>query len=260
MRGLGEVAERLRRSTVQVRAGRREKGGGSGVVWEAGGLILTNSHVARAPLLEVEFWDGRCLRASVTARDTRRDLAALLVEGAGTFEAPPVGDSDAVRTGELVIAVGNPLGFAGALSTGTVHSREGGWLRAAVQLAPGNSGGPLANARGEVIGINTAILNGLGLAVPSNTARDFLRNGARPSLGVTLQPVHLGLQVLEVMRGGAAERANLRVGDILLTRFDALNAALDSERAVLRIHFLRGDGRKVREAVVALRAPVGAAA
>jgi serine protease Do len=260
MRGLGEVAERLRRSTVQVRPGTRERGGGSGVVWEAGGLILTNSHVARAPVLEVEFWDGRCLRANLTGRDARRDLASLLVEGAGTFEAAPSGDSDAVRTGELVIAVGNPLGFAGALSTGTVHSRKGGWLRAAVQLAPGNSGGPLANARGEVIGINTAILNGLGLAVPSNTVRDFLRNGARPSLGVTLRPVHLGLQILEVARGGAGDRANLRAGDILLTGFDALNAALDSERPALRIHFLRGDGRKVRETVVSLRAPVEAAA
>jgi len=230
------------------------------VVWDAGGLILTNSHVARAPLLEVELWDGRCLQAKVSSRDTRRDLASLRVDRAESLEAAPVGDSDLVRTGELVIAVGNPLGFAGALSSGTVHSREGGWLRAAVQLAPGNSGGPLANARGEVVGINTAILNGLGLAVPSNTARDFLRNGARPSLGVTLQPVHLGLQVLEVAPGGAADRANLRAGDILLTRFDALNAALDADRGVLRIHFLRGDGRKVREAVVSLRAPVGAAA
>ena len=135
MRGLGEVAERLRRSTVQVRAGRRERGGGSGVVWDAGGVILTNAHVARTRELEVELWDGSCLPARVTSRDPRRDLASLRVEGTAGLEAAPVGDSDAVRAGELVIAVGNPLGFAGALSTGTVHSREGGWLRAAVQLA-----------------------------------------------------------------------------------------------------------------------------
>src|SRR5690349_13010222 len=122
MRGLGEVAERLRRGTVQVRAGRRERGGGSGVVWDAGGLILTNAHVARAPELEVELWDGRVLRAKVTSKDPRRDLAALRVDASG-LEAAALGDSDAVRTGELVIAVGNPLGFAGALSTGTVHSR-----------------------------------------------------------------------------------------------------------------------------------------
>ena len=128
------------------------------------------------------------------------------------LKAAPVGDSDAVRPGELVIAVGNPLGFAGALSTGTVHSREGRVARAAVQLAPGNSGGPLANARGEVIGMNTAILNGLGLAVPSNTARDFVQGGARPALGVVLRPVQLGLLLLEVEPGGAADRSSLRAG------------------------------------------------
>jgi len=260
MRGLGEIAERLRRSTVQVRTGSRERGGGSGIVWDASGLILTNSHVARAAELEVELWDGRCLRAQVTSRDTRRDLAALRVAGAASLENAPAGDSDAVRTGELVIAVGNPLGFAGALSTGTVHSREGGWLRASVQLAPGNSGGPLANALGEVIGINTAILNGLGLAVPSNTVREFLRSGALPALGVVLRPVHLGLLLLEVVPGGAADSASLRAGDILLTRFADLNAALDSGRDVVRLHFLRGDGRRVREAAVRLGARVEAAA
>jgi serine protease Do len=261
MRGLGEVAERLRRSTVQVR-GRRERGVGSGVVWDANGLILTNSHVARAPELDVEFWDGRLLRAQVTSRDRRRDLATLRIESsqAASLEAAAVGDSDALRPGELLIAVGSPMGFAGALSTGTLHSREGGWIRAAVQLAPGNSGGPLANARGEVIGINTAILNGLGLAVPSRTIGEFLRSGARPSLGVTLRPVHLGLALLEVEPGGAADRASLRAGDILLTRFEDLNEALDSGREVLRVHFLRGDGRQVRETSVRLGAQVGAAA
>ena len=259
MRSLGEVAERLRRATVQVRAGRRERGGGSGVVWDAAGLILTNAHVARAPELEVELWDGRVSRARVTSRDTRRDLAALRID-AGSLEAVAAGDSSALRPGELVIAVGNPFGFAGALSSGTVHSLEGGWIRASVQLAPGNSGGPLANARGEVIGINTAILNGLGLAVPSNTAVDFLRRGPRPALGVTMRPVQLGLLILEVEPGGAGARANLRKGDVLLTRFDDLHTALDSGREVLRLHFLRGDGRQVREAVVRLGVPVEAAA
>jgi serine protease Do len=159
-----------------------------------------------------------------------------------------------------VIAVGSPLGFAGALSTGTIHSIEGGWIRAGVQLAPGNSGGPLANALGEVIGINTAILNGLGLAVPSNTVRDFLRYGARPALGVTLRPVPPGLMILDVEPGGSADRASLRRGDILLTRLEDLHAALDSGRDVLRLHFLRGDGRQVREVFIRLSATVEAAA
>src|SRR5882724_6243989 len=127
MRGLGEVAERLRRSTVQVRIGRRERGGGSGVVWGADGLVLTNAHVARAPEMEVELWDGHCFPARVTSRDSRRDLAALRIvaselETATALEAATAGDSDAVCPGEIVIAVGSPLGFAGALSTGTVHS------------------------------------------------------------------------------------------------------------------------------------------
>jgi serine protease Do len=135
-----------------------------------------------------------------------------------------------------------------------------GWIRAGVQLAPGNSGGPLANARGEVIGINTAIANGLGLAVPSNIARDFLRNGAHPALGVTLRPVHLGLLVLEVEKGGAADHASLRAGDTLLIRHDQLHAALDSGRELIKLHFLRGDGRQVREAAVRLGAHVEAAA
>jgi serine protease Do len=259
MRGFGEVAERLRRCTVQVRNGERGRGGGSGVVWGADGLVLTNAHVARSPEPEIEMWDGRCFRARVTSRDSRRDLAILRIE-ATSLEAVAAGDSDAVRPGEIVIAVGNPLGFAGALSTGAVHSVAGGWIRAGVQLAPGNSGGPLANARGEVIGINTAIVNGLGLAVPSKTAIDFLRHGARPSLGVVLRPVQLGLLLLEVEAAGRAALAGLRAGDVLLTRFDDLNAALDSGREVLRLHFLRGEGRQVREASVRLEARVEAAA
>src|SRR5256885_7352343 len=79
MRGFGDVAERLRRSTVQVRLGPRERGGGSGVVWSTDGLVLTNAHVARAPEMEVELWDGRCFPARVSSRDSRCDLAALRI-------------------------------------------------------------------------------------------------------------------------------------------------------------------------------------
>jgi serine protease Do len=177
------------------------------------------------------------------------------------------GDSTALRPGELVIAFGNPLGFAGALSTGVVHSVGAlpgmgpqPWIRADVRLAPGNSGGPLANAEGRIIGINTAIVNGLGVAVPAQTALDFLRRGASPSLGVVLRPVDLGLLLLEVDPEGAAAGASLRPGDILLTRHDALTAALDSGRPTLRLHFLRGDRSRVREVVVRLAGAVEAAA
>jgi serine protease Do len=262
MRGFGEIGERLRRSTVQVRAGKR--GAGSGIVWNSGGLILTNAHVARGAEAEVELWDGRRFPARVGVRDARRDLATLRIAVSATaasgLEAATVGDSAALRAGELVIAVGNPLGFAGALSTGIVHSSGERWIHADVQLAPGNSGGPLANAQGQVVGINTAIVNGLGAAVPARVALDFLERGARPALGVTMRPVHLGLLLLEVEKGGAADQASLRAGDVLLTQFEALNEALDSGRATLRVHFLRDDQTRVREAVVRLDARMEAAA
>src|SRR5260370_20261796 len=208
MRGFGDIAERLRRSTVQIFNG-ADRGQGSGIVWSAGGLILTNAHVARTPQAEIGLWDGRRFQARVASRDPRRDLATLRIVVADgptpSLEPAAPGDSTTLRPGELVIAIGNPLGFAGALSTGAVHSvgrlpgmgSQSG-LRAADQHAPGNSGGPLANAEGRVIGINTAIVNGLGVAVPAHTALEFLRRGAPPSLGVMLRPVPLGLLLLEI--------------------------------------------------------------
>ena len=268
MRGFGDIAERLRRSTVQIFNG-ADQGRGSGIVWSAGGLILTNAHVARTPQAEIELWDGRRFQSRVASRDPRRDLATLRIidSDAPTLEPATPGDSTALRPGELVIAIGNPLGFAGALSTGVVHSvgrlpgmGSQNWIRADVQLAPGNSGGPLANADGRVIGINTAIVSGLGVAVPAHTALEFLRRGAPPSLGVVLRPVPLGLLLLEVDPEGAAANASLLAGDILLTRYDALSTALDSGSPTLKLQFLRGDRTRVREAVVRLAAVVEAAA
>ena len=262
MRGLGEIAERLRRSTVEVRL-KGNRGGGSGVVWSNAGLVLTNAHVARAGQAEVELWDGRSLAARVVSRDARRDLALLRI-AATNLEPAATGDSAALRPGELVMAIGSPLGFAGALSRGMVHSIgpiEGmgpqPWIRAGVRLAPGNSGGPLANARGQVIGINTAIVNGLGVAIPSNAAADFVERGPRPALGVTLQPVPLGLLLLEIEAAGAAAAASLKAGDILLMSLAELHAALDSGEEVVKLRFLRGaepDSRRlpVRETHVRL--------
>lgn len=282
MLGFGEIAERLRRSTVHIANGGRERGGASGVVWAADGLILTNAHVARSTRPEVELWDGRQFAARVTGHDARRDLAALRIEANG-LPAATVGDSSALRAGELVIAVGNPLGFAGAVSTGVIHSigplagmGRQNWVRMTARLAPGNSGGPLANARGEVIGINTAIVNGLGAAVPSRDIGEFLRRGSRPRLGVALRPVmydgqRLGLLILEVEPEGAAAMASLRIGDILvgvggrsIESLDTLNDALDSGAPVVRLAFLRGDRAHVREAVAQIQtssmAEVGAGA
>jgi serine protease Do len=260
----GEIAEQLRRSTVQVTV-EGGRGSGSGVIWSANGLILTNAHVARGRQAQVELWDGRRFEARVTARDPRRDLAALRIQAAN-LPAATVGDSAAVRPGELVLAVGNPLGFAGALSTGTVHSigalpgmpgRQ--WIRANLRLAPGNSGGPLANAEGRVVGVNTAVLNGLGVAAPSNAAAGFLVQGPRPALGVTLRPLPYGLEILAVEADGPAAVASLQPGDVLLGSFEDLNQALDAGRETMRVQFLRG-GNRVRETVVRFPAPAAVAA
>src|SRR3984957_12585408 len=208
-RALGEVAERLRRSTVQVRL-RDAQAGGTGVIATADGRIVTNAHVARGKQASVELWDGRELPATLLARDARRDLATLQI-AAGGLPAAVFGDSNKLRVGELVIAIGNPMGFSGALTTGVVHALGNlpgfgaqSWVLADVRLAPGNSGGPLADAHGRVIGINTMIVNGLGAAVPANAVKSFLRRGESGfTLGVTVQPVRLedrrfGLLVLKV--------------------------------------------------------------
>ncbi|MDQ2787451.1 MAG: trypsin-like peptidase domain-containing protein [Chloroflexota bacterium] len=271
------MAAQLRRSTVQVR-GRREPfgqhGGGSGVIWRADGLILTNAHVARGPQALIELADGRKFAATVTARDERRDLAALQVD-ATDLPAAVIGDSDALRVGALVLAVGNPLGLTGALTTGVVHAaaspdgpRQHGWVRADVRLAPGNSGGPLADAAGRVIGINSMIAGGLALAVPSNAVERFLRGtAARPALGVTMRPVRLplggktvfGLLIMDVAAGGPAETAGLLTGDVLIgtggalfVRPDGLMHALDDAAPddILRLDIVRGGRRIVIDARV----------
>jgi serine protease Do len=233
---------------------------GSGVIWDDAGLIVTNAHVAREPKLRVELWDGRSFEASVVARDSRRDLASLRIAAAG-LPAVIAGDSAALRVGELVMAVGNPLGFVGALTTGVVHALTRRWVQADVRLAPGNSGGPLADARGRVIGINTMIAGGLALAVPSNSVTQFLRRGAEGiGLGVVVRPVGEGVLVLGVEPGSPAARSSIMVGDLLVgangRRFvsieDLGEAIQASQGGVLRLQFQRGGPAGLRETAVHL--------
>jgi serine protease Do len=268
--GFGEIAERLRRSTVQVSStGGRRRGAGSGVIWSADGLIITNAHVAHDSTARILMWDGSAHDAKLLHRDPRRDLASLKIEAAGLAAATP-GDSSALRVGELVIAIGNPMGFIGALTTGVVHSlpNRKQWVAADVRLAPGNSGGPLADANGRVVGINTMIAGGLALAVPSNAVGDFLngRGVCGPRLGVTLQPVPLrggalGYLLITVDPDSAAERASLMIGDLLIAAsgkpfasVDDLSDTLDSAGETLDLQFLRGDRRRTRSTAVRLRA------
>ena len=280
--GFGEIAEKLRRSTVLIHAGGR--GGGSGVIWSSDGTIITNAHVARGAQIGLQLWDGREFHATVASRDPHRDVAALrvnLTNPATNLPSAVIGDSSQVRPGELAIAIGNPLGFIGALATGVIHavgtlrglgSRP--WVQADVRLAPGNSGGPLADARGHVIGINTMVAGRLALAIPSNVVQDFLSAGPSDSwLGVTVHPVQIprsnvaggsghtfGLVLLEVEPRSPASSASLLPGDILLSAEQkAFTSAGDLSRALqgngprlLRLEFLRGDYSRVRRVTVQL--------
>jgi serine protease Do len=173
---LKSAAERLRRITVQARAHRM--GEGSGVIWSRNGLIVSNAHVARAGSIEIELWDGRVFEGRVRWRDPRRDLALITIPATGLPEAV-LGDVSALRTGEIVLALGHPFGLANALALGVVHglARDPGrtrWIRADIRLAPGNSGGPLANVAGEVIGLNTLVAGGLAHAIPVSVVQRFL--------------------------------------------------------------------------------------
>jgi len=170
------MAAELARVTVEVRARGRGAGGaavGAGVIWHPDGLILTNAHVAHRDVTVV-LADGRACGARLVARDPRRDLAALVVDATG-LPAAEIGDSGALRVGELVLAVGNPLGLVRALSAGLVHAVGPRAIHADLRLAPGNSGGPLADARGRVVGLNAMIVGGLAFAVPSRAGWRFVR-------------------------------------------------------------------------------------
>ena len=279
--GFGEIAEKLRRSTVLINAGGR--GSGSGVIWSSDGSIVTNAHVARSARPIVELWDGREFAAVVHSRDPVHDLAQLRIEATNLPAATPA-DSSQVRAGELAIAIGNPLGFVGALATGVVHGvgpirglGAHSWVQAEVRLAPGNSGGPLADARGQIIGINTMVAGRLSLAIPSNAVRDFLSAGPLDSrLGVTVHPAYIprpasrgrtfGLVVLEVEPESPAAMASLLPGDILLgteekhfTSLEDLASTLrGSGPRVLRLEFLRGDYNRIRRVSVQLGNPLQA--
>jgi serine protease Do len=139
--------------------------------------LVTNAHVARSHVMQVIDCDGRRLRARLVRHDPERDIAVLQMD-AGNLEPAVIGDSAALRVGQMVIAVGNPRGIKGAVVAGMIHAigplafgARLNWVQADVRIAPGNSGGILADAEGRVIGINTMIYHGIGLAVPSNEVR-----------------------------------------------------------------------------------------
>ncbi len=181
---LANLASTTSRSLVQIHTGEQGQGMGAGTIWHSDGLIVTNAHVAYTNYLQVILPTGQAVVGNIIARDKRNDLAVLYVE-AHNLPAIELGDSREVETGQWVMALGHPFGMIGAASAGVIigmsdqwqetllPNRE--WLVANLQLRPGHSGGPMVNAYGQLIGINT-LMNGVdvGVAVPVHVAKHFL--------------------------------------------------------------------------------------
>src|ERR671933_1837003 len=265
-----EMVGRAQESVVQVRS--RCRGTGAGVIWDAEGLVLTNHHVVaggrRGARARVVLRDGRTFDAEDVVRGRTLDLALLRIrEAPDDLPAAPVGDSDTLRVGQLVYAIGHPWGRLGAVTAGIVSglgvARGPGssahYVQSDVALAPGNSGGPLLNARGEVVGINAMIFGRLALSIPSNAARAWLAGAKErsPRLGVRVLPVRLpaslrranreaaeaGLMIGAVEGESPAEKAGLLVGDVLL---GVGGEALEDAEALLDTLARAGDTVRLR--------------
>ena len=256
-RAVTGVVDAVGPAIVSVSIGRRltrdefePLGAGSGFVITPDGYIVTNSHVvSQANEIEASFVDGRKLDALLVGRDPSTDLAIVRVSGSG-FTYAALGDSSTLRVGQLVIAMGNPFGFQSTVSTGVVsalgralRAQDGRLIENIIQhtapLNPGNSGGPLLDSRGRVVGINTAIIamaQGIGFAIPSGTAQtvipQLLAKGRveRSYLGVVglrraidrrvvrfhKLPKDFGVEVVSLEGRGPAAKAGLRAGDVIV--------------------------------------------
>lgn len=231
---------------------RRSQSAGSGFVIDASGIVVTNNHViGDANEIMVIFSDGSKLKAEVVGKDAKVDLAVLKVKSDKPLKAVKLGDSEKMRIGDWVIAIGNPFGLGGSVSAGIVSARNRDiqqgpydtYIQTDAAINKGNSGGPLFNMSGEVIGINTAILSpsggsvGIGFAVPSNLAlpvinqlRDFGET-RRGWLGVKIQNIDdataealgvgkpRGALIAGIDEKGPGKPAGLEVGDVIL-KFD----------------------------------------
>ena len=174
---LNGLAELLREAVVEVRSG--DTGSGTGIIWGGAGLVVTNAHcIRRGASLEVDA-SGKWREARALAYHPQHDLALI---AAPSVSGPmlELRDPESLRTGELVFAHGHPLGVRDALAMGVIHTvaRDGSksprWVVADVRLAPGNSGGPLVDAEGRLVGINSMVVNGLGVAIPSTLVQRFV--------------------------------------------------------------------------------------
>lgn len=174
---LNGLAEVLRQAVVEVRSG--ETGSGTGIIWGGAGLVVTNAHcIRRGGQLHVDA-DGKWREAQALAYHPHHDLALI---AAPSVSGPllELRDPESLRPGELVFAHGHPLGIRDALAMGVLHTvardraKSPRWIVADVRLAPGNSGGPLVDAEGRLVGINSMVVNGLGVAVPATLVQQFV--------------------------------------------------------------------------------------
>jgi S1-C subfamily serine protease len=284
------VAEMLRPAVVNLRVGRgRAEGGGSGVLFAPDGFLLTNQHVVGdSEKVRVRLGDGRELPGTVVGADPWTDLAVVRAHDSGLPHAT-LGDSAGLRVGQLVVAIGSPFGFDSTVTAGvvsavgrTLRSITGHLVDNVIQtdaaLNPGNSGGPLVDSRGRVIGINTAIIRpaqGICFAIPINMARhilpQLLEHGrvVRGYLGIHGRSVPLpralarqfgltqasGVEILSVEEGGPADEAGIQEGDVLTALGEQPTSSIDDLHKLLMkvpvgvptpVHLLRGERRLER--------------
>ncbi len=247
----------------QVPENYRQTGLGTGFIIDKDGYILTNNHlVESAEEINVTLADKREFEAKIIGRDPQTDLALLKIEGAEDLKPLTLGDSDKLEVGDWVVAIGNPFGLENTVTAGIVSAKYrrnvtdssyDNYIQTDASINRGNSGGPLMNTKGEVIGINTAIFSssqsggsiGIGFAIPSNMARDLLpqlKKGKviRAWLGVMIQAISTDLRdaldlkddkgalVADVVTGGPAEKAGFKRGDVIVS-FDGKNINESSE-------------------------------
>ena len=231
---IAAIATRVMPSLVHV--GQRDGSNGAGIIWRADGVIVTNRHVVRDDRIDVWTMEGTHYTGIVAARHPSRDLAVVKVAESDMASAE-IGDSARVQAGELVFGLGHPYGYARSLTMGIVvangHAatpegpRTGDWIQTDLTLLPGNSGGPLIDTRGRVIGMNTMVQGRLSLAVPSLTIAAFVAGehagDAQGLIGISGELVTLrrddhaiGFVVTTVAEGSAAEAAGIIVGDVVV--------------------------------------------
>ena len=232
---------------LQQPSQRTERGTGSGFIYQADGLLLTNAHVVeKSDRVTVGMQDGRRLQGTVVGLDRLTDLAVVKLAGGGPWPVAPLGNSDTLQVGEWAIAVGNPFGLDNTVTMGIISNlnrnasklgitdKRLDLIQTDAAINPGNSGGPLLNADGEVIGINTLVRSGpgagLGFAIPINRAREIARQlvatgrASHPVIGVGLDAVKpgdgtglsQGVRVMSVQSGSPAARAGLQQGDVIV--------------------------------------------